>query len=271
MSDQKPESKPSVIALTERDLEILRYVSKFRIVTMEDLFKQFFRGLTVAAAKSTLRRLRGRKGGNRYIRPQKISAKRVGYVLTRLGCLTLGVPTKRCRSVGQKSIIAKLSIAEYLGASPTRELIRGKALREMLKFEGEHQGKQVPMGVAVVGDIAEGKERLQLVFVHFGGYPLGFARRTATVVNTYFGKKWFLVDLAARTLDIVVLTGMAGIVPALKKQLQEAIGTLLYVRVRNIHGEVSPLSVIGLHVQAVKCLHGVVITRSNPQKRGNER
>lgn len=58
MTNETPKQPKKVrITLTPRDLEILQYVAVFRIVTLEDLFRRFFAGQKVDAAKSTLRRL----------------------------------------------------------------------------------------------------------------------------------------------------------------------------------------------------------------------
>jgi hypothetical protein len=166
------------ITLTQRDLDILQYVAVFRIVTLEDLYRRFFADKKVAAAKSTLRRLRGRQGEVRYLRPQKISAKSVGYVLTRHGCLVLGLPTKQSRSVGTKSTTQKLAIAEYLRGSSHRTIIRSSVLREFLNVPDG----RLP-GASVITEVSPDSERLQLVFVHHGGAARGAAKRIVATLH----------------------------------------------------------------------------------------
>ena len=262
-NETQKQPKKVRIVLTQRDTEILQYVAAFRIVTLEDLFRRFFDGLTVAAAKSTLRRLRGRQGGVRYLRPQKISAKGVGYVLTRQGCLTLGLPTKRCRSVGPKSATQKLALADYLRGSSNRTLIRGRLLREFLNIPNG----RLP-GATVVTEVTPTSERIQVVFVHHGGLPRGSAKRIASQFHDYIKRGWFHDAFSERTLDVVVLTGLAPVVVPLKRAMDMAIDEKLYTTAKKLHGVEQASTILGIRVQHVRSIEGLIVARFHSKKTG---
>ena len=88
--DNTSEDPNAKIKLGERDLKILRFVGRFRLSTLDILWKRFFPGQARDAAKSTVRRLLGRGPTYRYLRPQSLDGVRVAYRLTRRGCREIG-------------------------------------------------------------------------------------------------------------------------------------------------------------------------------------
>lgn len=255
--------KPGRTVLTPRDIEILTYVAQQRIATVDDLYKRFFAGQKLAAAKSTLRRLRGRQGGQRYLRPQPIDPKRVGYVLTRRACRTLNVPAKRSRSLGPKATIQQLAVAEYLRGDATRQVLRGDALRDFLDL-----GTGRPPRQFFVSEVAPDGVRLKVVFIHYGGMPRGTAMRIGTALTRLSKQAWFDGVLADRCVDIVVLTGVGPAVKPLREAVTAVVDQALYIPVRKTIGPEKPSAVVGVAVVHAATVAPLVLARDPRPKPG---
>ncbi len=262
-TENKENQKPGRTVLTKRDIEILTHVAENRIVTMAELYARFFVGQKIDAAKSTLRRLRGRQGGQRYLRPQQIDQKRVGYVLTRRGCRTLNLPTKRSKSLGPKTTIQQLALAEYLLGNPTREWTRGDDLRTLLK----NPAGRLPQQYFVTEEAEDGL-RLKLVFIHFGGNPPNSAQRIGDILKRLSDQNWFAAVLADRCLDIVLLTGIKPAVKTLQAALATVLDQALAVAVRKTVGNERPSAVIGVTVEYAASVEALILARDSRPERG---
>lgn len=259
----KPNAKKTI--LQPRDIEILTFVANHRIATFSTIFKTFYAGMKIDAAKSTLRRLLGSEGGQRFLRPQKIDAKRVGYVLTRRGCRTLNISTKISCTVGRITTIKQIALGEYL-REPKRSLLRGNDLRELLK---------TPIGRLplqhFVTEESENCIRLKIVFIHYGGAPTGTARRIAQKLAHIASQGWINIPIRDRILDVVVLTGISPTTETLHQEVTNAVDLALLIDIRKLIGNEQPSSVIGVSVVFVPTIETLILSRDHGKAGRNPR
>ncbi len=230
-ASQDPGAK---IKLGERDLKILRFVARFRLSTLDALWKKFFPGQERDAAKSTVRRLLGHGPTYRYLRPQSLDGVRVAYRLTRRGCREIGASEKLARPLGPRAKVERLAVLAFLDQSlETRKPIVGQKLRDFLELE---RGDRVPKATSYFEN-SDKRTRLGVLFIDCGGHPRGIATRTARKVSRYLDEHWFDDEIRAKRFVVTILTGRKSKVASLKKQVTAAIDTDLEWGARRILGD----------------------------------
>ncbi|WDQ17009.1 hypothetical protein [Rhodopirellula sp. P2] len=178
----------SSIRLTRRDYGILRDAAKYGMVVPELLQAQRFAGQKPAAVQSTLRRLYGHPPEYRFLRPEKLDAKRVYYRLTSRGCRQIGVSRDASRKLGMQAVAERYATTWFISADLAggRSLLDPKEfpeqfpnIRERLpkkRFHTEQVGQTVRLGYFVT-DLRTDVRRL--------------VRQSSTVMRRFLERRWF--------------------------------------------------------------------------------
>ena len=266
--DNTSEDPNAKIKLGERDLKILRFVGRFRLSTLDILWKRFFPGQARDAAKSTVRRLLGRGPTYRHLRPQSLDGVRVAYRLTRRGCREIGVSERLARPLGPRAKVERLAVLAFLYQSPeTRKAIVGQKLRDFLELD---RGERLPKATFFMEN-SDTRTRLGVLFIDCGGHPRGIATRSARKVSRYLDEHWFDDEIRARRFVLSILTGRKSKVTSLKKYVANALDTDLEWAARQLLGDEllsDFLQVEVVHVPEIEnLLPGRNDRGSNPQQR----
>jgi hypothetical protein len=267
MPKNKPERNPNaMIRLGERDLKILRFVARYRLVPLDILWKNFFPGQGRDAAKSTLRRLLGKAPTHRYLRPQFLDGTRVAYRLTRRGCHELGVSQRLARPLGPRAKVERLAVLAFLHATsrPCKPLI-GQKLREFLELD---QAERLPKATFYL-ESSDTQTVFGVLFIDCGGHPRGIATRTARKLTRYLDGHWFDDEIRAKCFVVTILTGRKSKVASLKRHASTSIDKDLSWATRPLIGDECPsdfLRVQVIHVPEIENLLPGRNDRTRPSK-----
>jgi hypothetical protein len=180
--------KKSSIRLTRRDYGILRDAAKYGFVVPELLLAQRFAGLKPEAVQSTLRRLYGRPPEYRFLRPEKLDAKRVYYRLTSRGCRQIGVSRDLSRKLGMQAVAERYAAIWFILAdsSGARSLLDPKEFPEQFpnirervpkkRFHIEQTEEAIQLGYFVI-DLRTDVRRL--------------VRQSCAVMRKFIERRWF--------------------------------------------------------------------------------
>ena len=246
MPKNKPKEDPNAkIRLGERDLKILRFVARYRLVSLDILWKKFFPGQGRDAAKSTLRRLLGKAPTHCYLRPQSLDGIRVAYRLTRRGCQEIGVSERFARPLGPRAKVERLAVLAFLHANSRQcKALVGQKLREFLELE---PAERLPKATFYL-ETSDAQTVFGVLYIDCGGHPRGIATRTARKLTRFLDGHWFDDEIRAKRFVVTILTGRKSKVASLITNTTTVIDADLGWATRLLIGDECPSDFIRVQV-----------------------
>lgn len=197
------------IRITERDMNILRHVARFRMTTPEALHAQFFRDKDRDAVKSTLRRLCGPArnpphGYARYLCSEHLDTQRVYYRLTVRATRLLGVPKDLARPLGLQARIRRYATLWFLCVEPSAARVPMNLHDHADTFPVD--GERLSRAHFYIEERKDGATRIGFIVVDHGRHRLRVLRNAATAMRRFLSRGWLDEYIAARCFDLTILT-----------------------------------------------------------------
>jgi hypothetical protein len=190
--------KKATICLTDRDLKILRFVSKHRTVWFEVLHKKFFHGKHIDALKSTLRRLRGPHLEPRFLKSTRLPDGKVYYQLTYEGTRRVGCSRAHARPLGLQARAGRFAVQWFLfvdGAGERKPVHRDKL------------GIDLPRTVFIQSPFfLEGTSQFGFILLDYADDIRRISHKTAKQLETVLRNHWFDDYMSGRAFVVVILT-----------------------------------------------------------------
>ena len=227
------------LRLGTRDREILNFVGEQRMSWLDGLHVRFFKGQTIEAAKSTVRRLRGRPPQYRYLRPEVMDSRRVYYRLTGDAARLLGFPTEVTRPLGRTSLIRRYALQWFicLDGQEKRWKCNPRDYPQLFSVDGH----RLPPANFYI-EKQRGETRFGIAVVDFGTDARRLARRTVDKLERFSIHGWFDDVVAAGKFEVTVLTATTGKARSVQTLLHRGLTKRLYAWLEELgDGEDSPI------------------------------
>lgn len=196
--------------LTKRDELILRHIATYQMSTFEAIRHLFFENKRPDAAKSTLRRL-GKKAMGLIASEHITGTQKVYYRLTPNGGKILGVPSRRCKRLGDSKLpqcYAMLWFTCFSEPAIQRTICKPRDYPAVFSF-GNQRIPKIDFYIANdKTEIATGSE------ISFGFAMTDFDSRFRRIVDRarvqlsrMLDRGWFDQLISAKRFELAVLTG----------------------------------------------------------------
>lgn len=186
---------------TDRDLKILQFVLRHRLLTFEVLHRLFFPNQPVDAVKSTLRRLTTQ---HRVLKAEPLDSHRVYYRLTKRAARLLGAADEVARPLGPQALVERYALLWFIALDRPERRTQFNPRNFPEQFDlGPHR---LPRANFYIEETANGESRLGYVVVDHGGHMRRIVHKSIHVLLRFLQRGWFDDYFAAGRFTLTVLT-----------------------------------------------------------------
>ena len=208
------------LRLTKQDREILKHVQRHRMTTINVLHQLFFPDKSIAALKSTLRRLCGREPECRFLASAPLAGKRVYYYLTANGARFLGTSPDDSGPLGPQARYHRFAVLSFIhGAGDgKRTLFDPTRFQDVFPLRG-HRLNRNDFFIDESGEMP----KLGVLIVDHGARPRRIVAKTLQRLGRFFRNRWFDEFIRDRNFNVTILTLSEGKKAMLLPFLRQAV------------------------------------------------